>query len=104
MLRDGNDVGTVGNQHRGNRMPEGVSVDVGQAVTVREGPEPMGDTVRVHGLPIVPDEDVAGIVPAVTVFQPKHQAFLAPFPEKLHCLLRQAYRADVAGLCGAFIS
>ena len=34
LLGDGNDVGTVGDQHRGNGMPEGVGVDVREAVTI----------------------------------------------------------------------
>ena len=69
LLGDSNNVRTVGQQDRGYRVPEGVGVDVGQAVAGREGIQPAGDTVRVHMLPVVLGKDKAGIDPAVPVGQ-----------------------------------
>lgn len=55
------DVGSVGQQYRGHRVPECVGVDVGQAVTLGEVPEPASDTIGFHVVPVVLGENMAGV-------------------------------------------
>lgn len=56
-------VGSVCQQHRGNRVPKCVRIDVGQAVAAGEVIEPIGDTVRVHVVAVVLRKHIAGINP-----------------------------------------
>ena len=57
----GHDVGSVGQQYRGHRVPECVGIDVGQVVTLGEVPKPASDTIGFHVVPVVLGENMAGV-------------------------------------------
>lgn len=99
---NGHDVGSVGQQYRGHRVPECVGIDMGQAVTLGEVPEPSGDAVRVHMIPVVLGEYIAGIDPPVTVGKLQPELLKFVLPQKRHCFSRQSQIADITCLCGAF--
>ena len=77
------------------RVPEGVRVDVGKTVAGREAIQPVTNAVRVHWLPIVLYEHIAGIVPAVTVCQPHFKAFPFMKPQELQGFLWKVQCAGV---------
>lgn len=61
LCSHGHDVSSIGQQHRGHRVPECVGIDMGQAVTFGEVPKPASDTIGFHVVPVVLGENMAGV-------------------------------------------
>ena len=69
LLGHRDDIGSVCQEDRGYRVAERMRIDVGQAVAGGEVFEPAGDAVRVHPVPVILGEHIAGMQPSVTVCQ-----------------------------------
>lgn len=103
LCRRCHQIHTVGNHGRSRSMPEGVWMDMRQPVPVAEAIQPVTDTVRVHPLPIVLNEYIGCICPAVAVQFLQSFIFRFPLLQNLQRLGCDLHRPNFVGFGGAFI-
>ncbi len=101
-LGDGDDIGPAVDQQGGHGVPEGVGIDVREVVALGETVEPGPDAVRVHGPSVIPDEDVAGVLPAVSVCQLELQVGAAILPEQGDGLCGEGDLANIIDIHSVF--